>query len=445
MEMLTETGYDRARHFQTLFEEYKGAPFAIRLWDGWSWNWPKDRLPLCTVTFKTPAAFAALMVKPSEITLGEAYLDGEIDLEGDIFSVFEIAEHLFRTPRARRKRVIEMLSFIAAEMVKRWTTGRSHSPNRDSQAISHHYDQPAAFYAPWLGDSWVYSCAYFGTPHDDLTTAQINKLSLICRKLRLQAGDRFLDIGCGWGSLVLHAAAEFKAYAQGITISHEQVAVARRRIESARLKQSCRVDLLDYRRAPATFTPFDRIASIGMFEHVGLKNLPRYFRTVYEILKPGGVFLNHGIACAAHARSGWFATWLNSIPILRRAGSSLFIEKYVFPEGELATISEALRAAEAAGFEVRDVDNLREHYELTLRAWVRGLQANASEVRRLVSEATYRTWLLYLAGSAVEFRRGDLIVYQPLLSRTNEGRSCLPLTRSDWYGCPPDERRGLVA
>jgi len=171
-----------------------------------------------------------------------------------------------------------------------------------------------------------------------------------------------------------------------------------------------------------------------MYEHVGLRNFPRYFETAYRLLKPGGVFLNHGIACAPRAQQGWFATWLNSIPMLRRASSSLFIEKYVFPEGELATISEALRSAEAAGFEVRDVENLREHYELTLRAWVRGLQANASTVQRLVPEVTYRTWLLYLAGSAMEFRRGDLMVYQTLLSRGDRGISGLPLTHKDWYG-----------
>ncbi|HEU4634585.1 MAG TPA: class I SAM-dependent methyltransferase, partial [Edaphobacter sp.] len=303
--MLTETEVDRARRFATLFEGYAGVPFAVRLWDGWTWACPEYSEPRCTIVFKTPAALAALMVRPSEITMGEAYLNGEIDIEGDMFAVFEVGEHLFHTPQARRKRVVEMLAFLAGEVLKRWTTERSHSPSRDRKAISRHYDQPAAFYAPWLGDSWVYSCAYFESPEDSLTKAQTNKLSLICRKLRLQPGDRFLDIGCGWGSLVLHAAADFGAYAQGITISQEQAEVARRRIEREHLVQSCSVDLMDYRQVSERFAPFNKIASIGMFEHVGLRNLPRYFETAYQILQPGGVFLNHGIACAPHARSGW--------------------------------------------------------------------------------------------------------------------------------------------
>lgn len=443
--MPTETECDRARRFQSLFERYTGESFAIHLWDGWTWNWPERSEPRCTLIFKNPAALTMLMEKPSEIAMGEAYLAGEIDLEGDIFAVFEVAGYLFHTPQARRKHVVEMLSFIAAETVKRWTKGGPHTLRRDQEAISYHYDQPAAFYAPWLGESWAYSCAYFESPDDDLTVAQTNKLSLICRKLHLQPGEHFLDIGCGWGSMVLHAGAKFNAYAQGITISKEQAEVARRRIERAHLDQSCRVDLLDYRQAPKRFAPFDKISSIGMFEHVGVKNLRQYFATVYQMLKPGGVFMNHGIARASRAGNGWFARALISMPMLRRASSSLFIQKYVFPEGELATISEALRSAEAAGFEVRDVDNLREHYELTLRAWARGLQANALQVRQMVSEATYRTWLLYLAGSAVEFHRGDLIVYQTLLSRSNRGYSGLPLTRRDWYQKTAGERRGLVA
>jgi cyclopropane-fatty-acyl-phospholipid synthase len=196
----------------------------------------------------------------------------------------------------------------------------------------------------------------------------------------------------------------------------------------------------DYRDAPASFAPFSKIASVGMFEHVGMQNLPRYFRTVHGMLKPGGVFLNHGIARATSARDRdgtllgrSMEPFLNWIPQLRRANNSAFMDKYVFPDGELVTISEALQVAESVGFEVRDVENLREHYNLTLRAWVERLQSNAAQILKLVSAITYRTWLLYMAGSAAAFRRGDIAVYQTLLTRSDHGRCGLPLSRGDWY------------
>jgi cyclopropane-fatty-acyl-phospholipid synthase len=324
-----------------------------------------------------------------------------------------------------------------------WNHGSPHSFTRDRSAISHHYDQPVDFFRPWLGDSLVYSCAYFRSPEDDLATAQANKLELVCRKLRLKPSDRFLDIGCGWGSLVLHAASRHRVEAQGITISQEQAAVAAARIRDAQVAQSCSADLLDYRHAPSRFMAFDKIASLGMFEHVGMKNLPRYFRTVYDLLQPRGLFLNHGIAKTQIGRPAQspektiftrsIEAFLSQVPQLRRVHTSSFIDKYVFPDGELVTISEAMRAAEGAGFEVRDVENLREHYELTLRAWVDGLQRNAGQLLKQVSDATYRTWLLYMAGSAAAFHRGDIAVYQMLLSRPERGASGLPLTREDWY------------
>jgi cyclopropane-fatty-acyl-phospholipid synthase len=239
---------------------------------------------------------------------------------------------------------------------------------------------------------------------------------------------------------VLHAACSHKVYARGITISHEQAAVAASRIEAARMTQSCAVELLDYREAQERLGAFDKIASVGMFEHVGLKNLPEYFRTVYGMLRPGGMFLNHGIARAetstdrdAQLLSRAKFPILHRIPLLRSLRSSSFIDKYVFPDGELVTISDAIRAAESAGFEVRDVENLREHYELTLRAWVDGLKRNSEALLKQVSETTYRVWLLYLAGCAAAFHRGDLAVYQMLLSRPNGGESELPLTREGWY------------
>jgi cyclopropane-fatty-acyl-phospholipid synthase len=426
-----------------MFVGYAGPAFRIRLWDGWSWTCSDNDNPRFTLFVHSAEALETMMVRPSEITLGEAFLAKDIDVEGDIFSVFAMAEHVFRRPRGRRQRMLEAATTAASGIATWWRNGTRHSIERDRSSIAHHYDQPVDFYRPWLGESLVYSCGYFRSPDDDLATAQENKLELICRKLRLGRDDRFLDIGCGWGSLVLHAALGHKVYARGITISREQAAVAASRIEAAQMTQSCGVELLDYRQAQDNLGAFDKIASVGMFEHVGLSNLPEYFRTVYRMLRPGGVFLNHGIARAESSTEcdrRWLSpsksALLSRVPLLRNLRSPSFIDKYVFPDGELATVSEAMRAAEAAGFEVRDVENLREHYELTLYAWVEGLKSCYGVLRKQVSETTYRTWLLYMAGCAAAFRRGDIAVYQMLLSRPDEGESRLPLTREDLYSRP---------
>lgn len=430
----------REKLLGSLFENYQGPTFAIRLWDGWQWQFPQRGIPVCTIVVDSPAALRSLVMNPSEVTLGEAFLRKDIDVEGDLFSVFDVAEHIFHCPKGRRRRILEAVQGVLFGVGEWWKTGRRHSKKRDSNAISYHYDQPVAFYEAWLGRTLAYSCAYFRSPNDTVDQAQTNKLELICQKLRLLPCERFLDIGCGWGSLILHAASRHNVEAHGITISREQAAVAEARIEAAHLTQSCSVSLMDYREAPNNSIPFDKISSIGMFEHVGLQNLPLYFGVARSLLKPGGVFLNHGIA-RAHTTSDPRASFLDRmvVPFLRnvlqvsRPHRSSFIDKYVFPDGELVTLTQAMRAAESVGFEIRDVENLREHYELTLRCWVDGLQRNADRLLGLVSETTFRIWLLYMAGSAAAFRRGDIAVYQMLLSRLDRGKSNLPLTREDWY------------
>ncbi len=400
-----------------LVHNYHGPVFSIRLWDGWEWTSSQARKPACTIVLNTPKALESLVARPNEITLGEAFIHREVDIEGDIFSVFAVAEHILSQPRTLRKRLSES-SVRAFFDLRHWLRhGFRHSLERDSSSISYHYDQPVEFFHPWLGDSLAYSCAYFREPCDSLDSAQEQKLALTLRKLRLQPRERFLDIGCGWGSLILRAARDRHANAHGITLSAKQADVARRRIEKSGLGHRCAVELRDYRdlrRAPESY---DKIASVGMFEHVGLRNLPQYFSVVRDVLRPGGVFLNHGIA-----RS-------HSSP----ARKASFIDRYVFPDGELVTLSQALEAAESVGFEVRDVENLREHYELTLRNWVRGLERSSGELLGQVSDVVYRIWLLYLAGSAAAFARGDIAVYQVLLSRPLNGCSGLPLTRDDWY------------
>lgn len=430
----------RSNILQKLFEGYEGPTFSIRLWDGWYWASSERERPTCTIVFNSAGALQSLFVRPSEITLGEAFLSKDIDVEGDLFSVFDVAEHIFHGSRGQRQLVAEVAAGVLLGLGKWWKEGRLHSEKRDRQAISYHYDQPVGFYRPWLGQTLAYSCAYFHSIDEDIDSAQHNKLEFICRKLRLRKNERLLDIGCGWGSLIVHAARNHAVFAEGITLSREQAAVAGERILSEGLSERCRVDLLDYREAPKCLPTFDKLASVGMYEHVGLRNLGLYFGAARRILRPGGVFLNHGIArssvAGADNRSffdGILVPFLRDVLKFRRPRNSSFIDKYVFPDGDLVTISQTLRAAESAGFEVRDVENLREHYELTLRRWVDGLRANAAVLLKNVPEFTYRIWLLYMAGSAAAFKRGDIGVYQTLLSRHDQGRSGLPLTRDDWY------------
>jgi cyclopropane-fatty-acyl-phospholipid synthase len=402
--------------FAALFHGYAGPNFAVRLWDHSCWHFSERQSPACTIVFKTPAALRSMIVNPNEITLGEAFIHDDLDVEGDLFSMFDVLEHVLNRSPELHHNFLESISRTSLRLRQWLREAGSHTRQRDRAAIAHHYDQPTEFYGIWLGRTMVYSCAYFQTGEESLDEAQEKKLELICRKLRLEPLERLLDIGCGWGSLVLHAASRHGAFAHGITLSEQQAKAAIERIDNANMTQSCAVELRDY-RALNNALQFDKIASVGMFEHVGLANLPRYFKIAHGLLKPSGVFLNHGISNSA----------------LSPSHRPSFIDRYVFPDGELATLPQALTAAEEAGFEVRDVENLREHYERTLRFWVGDLERNAHRARQHVSDTTYRIWRLYMAGCAAAFRRGDIAVYQTLLSRPTRGKSQLRLTREDWY------------
>jgi cyclopropane-fatty-acyl-phospholipid synthase len=302
-------------------------------------------------------------------------------------------------------------------------TGARHSIARDRAAVTYHYDVGNAFYGLFLGEWMTYSCAYFNTPGEPLDGAQEAKLAYICRKLRLQPGDRLLDIGCGWGGLIVYAAQKFGVEAVGINLSQPQVDYAREWIRRAGVEDRARVEIRDYRELdPAQ--PFDKIVSVGMFEHVGLRRLPEYFQAAYGVLRPGGLFLNHGIS-AQYEEPGWLAK--------RFFQSGQFSERYVFPDGELVPVHKALAIAEEAGFEPRDVESLREHYALTLRHWVRNLEANHQAAVRLTDERTYRVWRFYMAAAAVGFDVGSTNVFQMLLSRSRHSPVELPLTRADLY------------
>jgi cyclopropane-fatty-acyl-phospholipid synthase len=308
-----------------------------------------------------------------------------------------------------------------------------HSRERDFEAIRYHYDVGNDFFALWLGDRMQYSCAYFPTGAEDLETAQQLKLEHICRKLRLQPGETLLDIGCGWGGLAAYAAEKHGARVLGVTLSENQAAYAR-----AHPQEGATIELRDYRDVTQEF---DKIVSVGMFEHIGRGQLPVYFGQAFRLLKPGGLFLNHGISnrplAPRHSDEVGQAVrkparWQRFLKD-RIVGDGLFELRYVFPDGQLVALSEANFAAEEAGFEVRDVENLREHYARTLRHWVGRMDARRDEAVAAANEVSYRTWKLYMAAACYAFESGIISVNQTLLSKPAAGRSNVPLTRADIY------------
>ncbi len=400
---------------------------SIRLWDGTLW--PDDSPRLATVALHFPGALRTIFASGSEKGLGEGFLRGEFDIEGDIEAVLKLAEslelnRLSLTRKLGAAALVLRLPRQNSPLQPRQPArlkGSRHSIARDKDAVAYHYNASNEFYKLWLGAQMVYSCAYFASPQDSLDEAQFAKLDLICRKLRLQPGHKLLDLGCGWGALIIHAAKYFGAHATGITLSEPQVEEANRRIREANLQDRCRVQLRDYREAEPR-QEFDALSSIGMFEHVGAALLPEYFERALGHLKPGGVFLNHGIALNAK---------------LRTMPPGSFIDSYVFPDGETVAINLTLQRAEEEGWEVRDVESLRQHYVLTLRAWVANLEANREAALQVVDEAAFRVWRLYMASSAYGFATNRISVFQTLLAKPHDdGSLALPLRRQDWYSAP---------
>ena len=381
-------------------------PLSIKLWDSQILT---GTLPASvTMAINTPRA-VSLFFRPSLSRLGEAYIRQWIDLEGDIRTTFTLLSPLFANPKLVRKRISD-----------RWRFWR-HSKVRDARAVSSHYDVSNEFYALWLDRRRVYSCAYFRTEQDSLDLAQEQKLDHICRKLRLQPGERFLDIGCGWGALILWAAENYGADCTGITLSRNQYDYVQALIEEKGLTDRCRILLMDYRDVPEEM-PFDKIASVGMFEHVGVSKLPDYFRKMHALLKPGGLSLNHGITSATFDGE------------CIEGNASEFIERYVFPEGELTHVSLVIEQMARQGLECLDAENLRPHYARTLWQWVERLDARAEEVRHLVGEQKYRIWRAYMAGCAFSFENGWNAIYQILLAKPlADGSVPHPPTRDYMY------------
>jgi cyclopropane-fatty-acyl-phospholipid synthase len=401
-------------------------PVAVRLWDGSSLDAVRHargaRAMPAVVVVGDRRVLAHQLHSPGELGFARAWVDGSLTVDGDLEEALAIRSvfrglHLSTLDRARlavaavRVAGPGVLRRPPIPAIEAAVAGHRHSLARDRAAVRHHYDVSNEFYELVLGPSMVYSCAYFSDTGDSLEEAQTRKLDRICQKLRLAPGDRLLDIGCGWGSLVLHAAEHYGARAVGVTLSEPQARLARERARASGVEDRVDIRVTDYRELADG--PFDKIASVGMYEHVGRSELERYLRTVAALLRPGGLFLNHGIAR------------LNSEP----PRSASFITSYVFPDGDLHPVAELLSSLQPAGLELRDTESLREHYPLTLRRWAANLHAHEDSAIEMVGAERVRVWQLYMLASAVAFEAGEITVHQVLTARY-DGPHGLPLDRS---------------
>ncbi len=405
-------------------------PLRFEFWDGSAIE-PTDHRSAVQAVLRIHSVDAVrhILWAPGDLGLARAFVTGQIEVDGDIFatlkalsevSVKEMARLGFRTLPAAiggafRVGALRLPPPPPAEEAR--PRGRRHSPNRDAQAVTHHYDVGNGFYELVLGPSMTYSCARFADDATTLEDAQWAKHELICRKLGLdkKAGARLLDVGCGWGSMAVHAARFHGARVVGITLSTAQAEYARRRVAEAGLSERIEIRLQDYRHLKGE--QFDAVSSIGMFEHVGATQMAVYFETLHRLLLPEGRLLNHAI----------------SSPGGSKISGRSFIGRYVFPDGELQDVGQVVLAMERAGFEVRDVESLREHYSRTLHAWVENLESHWIEAVSLVGAPRARVWRLYMAGSAVGFDDGGLGLHQVLgVVPRRDGRSGMPATRDDW-------------
>jgi cyclopropane-fatty-acyl-phospholipid synthase len=403
--------------------------FDVELWDGTILPHKSARGVAGRLILRTPQAMRAFAPPVAERRAAAAFVDGDVDISGDTIGVLEAVAH-WDGPRFHPQILPIALSgwlrdALHSSRARLSRRGKHHSIARDARAVQHHYDLCDDFYRLFLDPRMVYSCAYFPRGDESLERAQEAKLDLACRKLNLQPQERLLDVGCGWGGLLVHAAKKFGVSATGTTVSRNQFQEARRTAAAANLPAHLHVLERDYRQLPSA-PPFDKIVSIGMMEHVGLEQLETYFASIFERLRPGGLFLNHAIADIAPGTL--------TLPWLDRS-SGAFIDQDVFPDSALPALGAVIECAERQGFEVRDVECLREHYVQTLRLWLTRLEERFDEASRLVGAPTARTWRLYLAGSAVAFTTGSIGVYQTLLARrTDRGEATgVPRSRRPWY------------
>ena len=426
----------RAQRFAVLLAHARdrlGLDVGFALWNGATV--PADLAPeALAIRIADEGAVAALVRSPNIDTLANLWVSGRLDIHGG--TIFDLVA---QRPKIRSRAMLRSLdkfrtattlaSFLPVSRGKPWPlepirgdralADGTEAANRTN--VQYHYDASNAFYAMFLDPSMVYTCGYFAQWNNDLATAQHDKLEMICRKLRLKPDETFLDIGCGWGALVCHAARHFGVRAHGVTLSQEQFAYAVDRIARAGLADRVTLELRDYALVAGTF---DKIASIGMFEQVGIANHPAYFRTVNRLLNPGGLYLHHSIARPAKRDDKTFA---------RRPKEYAALVRYIFPGGELDHVGMSLANLQRHGFEVHDVEAWREHYARTCRLWHDRLAARYDEACREVGSVKTRLWLAYLAGCALAFERNTVGVYQTLASKRVRGPSGLPPTRADLY------------
>jgi cyclopropane-fatty-acyl-phospholipid synthase len=406
-------------------ERLHSLPFTVRFWDGSEIEGAaqpgeSDRPD---VTVRSPQAINYILRATNQLGLARAFVTGAVDVDGDLEDVLALREQ-FRdvslTSSERLRAAACVLRLLGARIlrpapvpaIEARRRGRLHSLARDRQSVQHHYDVSNRFYRIVLGPSMTYSCAYFESKTNTLEEAQERKHDLIARKLQLTRGERLLDIGCGWGSLLLHAVGRYGVRGVGVTLSEAQAELARQRVCEAGLADMIEIRVADYRELDDG--PFDKIVSVGMYEHLGRTELDRYASTVARLLRPGGLFLNHGIT-----RQQFSPT-----------GPGEFISRYIFPDGDLHPVTFIMQSMQSAGLEVRDVESLREHYPLTLRRWVANLKAGRTEAVAEVGLQRERAWRLYMSGSALAFDAGEISVYQVLSARAGQPHR-LPLDRSE--------------
>lgn len=413
------------------------APLCLKLWDGSSFPLGRQSADGSTsqlaLVIADPGVVPSLLRRPTLDRIIRLYAHGKIDFEGGtLIDIGEVVGGKSSRKRlkaiSKRKLLKTLLPFIgmsgadvsASRSFEGDETGSNRKTRNERDNIGFHYDVSNDFYKLFLDEAMVYTCAYFSDWSHDLEKAQFDKLDMTCRKLRLKTGETMLDIGCGWGALICHAAKHYGVHAHGVTLSQDQYDYAVKRIAEEGLQDKVSIELIDYRHVT---DKYDKISSIGMYEHVGVAALPEYMSKIRSLLKPDGLFLNHGITRRAKRKATRFAKRPEQRALVR----------YIFPGGELDDIGNTLQELECAGFEVHDVEGWREHYALTTRLWCERLTARREEAIEIVGEQTYRIWVAYLAGCSLAFTRGSARIYQTLSGHNAKGPSSVPPSRADLY------------